>query len=90
LLTTRFRLITAGLINDHHAPHSHHHIQTGQFTRGNSDTSFNFERTTPQPPQVIQRTASDIIRQPKPAPMGQMPGRGVAGGRVAWKLGSED
>jgi hypothetical protein len=61
--------------------------------RGNSDTSFNIERTTPQPHmQVIQRTASDVIQQPVPVPMpvGQLPGRGPAGGRVAWKLGSED
>lgn len=59
--------------------------------RGNSDTSFNFERTTPQPqPQLIHRTASDIIKQPKPVPAGQLPGRGIAGGKVAWKLGSED
>lgn len=91
LLTRCPRLIPAGFINDHHSPHSHHHIQTGQFLRGNSDASFNFERTTPQPPPVIQRTASDIIKQPKPVPVCQLPGRGPVGGRgVAWKLGSED
>jgi hypothetical protein len=84
--------VHAGLINDHHSPHSHHHIQTPHFVRGNSDTSFNFERTTPQPHmQVIQRTTSDhVIKQPQPVPAGQLPGRGPAGGRVAWKLGSED
>jgi hypothetical protein len=85
-------VVPAGLINDHHSPHSHHHIQTPYFVRGNSDTSFNFERTTPQPHmQVIQRTASDyVIKQPQPVPAGQLPCRGPAGGRVAWKLGSED
>ncbi|KAH3982956.1 hypothetical protein HBI56_147780 [Parastagonospora nodorum] len=83
-------LIQAGYINDHHSPHSHHHIQTRHFIRGNSDTSFNFDRTTPQPP-ILQRTASDVIQQPKPVPVSQLPGRGPVGGRgVAWKLGSED
>ncbi|KAF1913217.1 hypothetical protein BDU57DRAFT_457578 [Ampelomyces quisqualis] len=87
------RFMPAGFINDHHSPHSHHHIQTSQLGRGNSDTSFNFDRTTPQPHvQVLQRTNSDVIHQPKPVtvPMCTMPGKGAAGGRVAWKLGSED
>jgi hypothetical protein len=80
-----------GYINDHHSPHSHHHIQTLPLGRGNSDVSFNFERTTPQPhPQPLQRTASEVIQQPKPVPVGLQPGRGLAGGKVAWRLGSED
>jgi hypothetical protein len=84
-------VVPAGYINDHYSPHSHHHIQTPHFLRGNSDASFNFDRTTPQPHiNVIQRTASDVIQQPKPVPVGQLSGRGPAGGRVAWKLGSED
>lgn len=59
--------------------------------RGSSDTSFNFQQTTPQPHMhVIQRTASDVIQQPKPVPVGQLQGRNIAGGKVAWKLGSED
>ncbi|OAL03449.1 hypothetical protein IQ06DRAFT_324125 [Phaeosphaeriaceae sp. SRC1lsM3a] len=78
-------------INDHQSPHSHHHIQTLPIGRGNSDTSFNFDRLTPQPQApLISRRASEIFQQPKPIPVGQLPKRGNAGGKVAWKLGSED
>jgi hypothetical protein len=84
-------MVAPGFINDHHSPHSQYHIRKPQFLRNNSDTSFNFQQTTPQPHvQVIQRTASDVIQQPKPMPVDQLPGRGPVGGRVAWKLGSED
>ncbi|KAH8728991.1 hypothetical protein GQ44DRAFT_737176 [Phaeosphaeriaceae sp. PMI808] len=76
-----------GFINDHHSPHSHHHIQKPHFLRNNSDTSFHFGQVTPQ---AIPRTTSDVIQQPKPVSVGQMPGRGPFGGRVAWTLGSED
>jgi hypothetical protein len=86
----------ANYINDHHSPHSHHHIQNKpHIPRGSSDTSFTFHHPTPQPPiQVIQRTNSDLIQQPKPVPVGvnmpQLQGRGQAGGKVNWRLGSED
>ncbi|KAF2035172.1 hypothetical protein EK21DRAFT_96936 [Setomelanomma holmii] len=80
-----------GFINDHHSPYSQHHIQKPHFLRANSETSFQFQQT-PQPPhtQNIPRQASDIIQQPQPVSMAHMPGKGHAGGRVAWKLGSED
>jgi hypothetical protein len=85
------RNFPAGYINDHNSPHSQHHLRNPQFIRNNSDTSFSFQQTTPQAHiQVIQRTASDVIQQPKPVPVGLMPGRGPMGGKVAWKLGSED
>ncbi|KAH7063961.1 hypothetical protein BKA63DRAFT_538110 [Paraphoma chrysanthemicola] len=78
-------------INDHHSPHSQHHIQNSQSMRGNSETSFSFQQITPQPHvQSIQRTASDVIKQPQPVPVGHAAARGLASGRVAWRLGSED
>ncbi|KAF2824237.1 hypothetical protein CC86DRAFT_354111 [Ophiobolus disseminans] len=85
-------VVPAGFINDHHSPHSHHHIQKPKFIRNNSDTSFNFQQTTPQPHMqpVIPRTTSEVIQQPKPVPAVMLPGRPPIGGRVAWNLGSED
>ncbi|KAH7359490.1 hypothetical protein BKA66DRAFT_594137 [Pyrenochaeta sp. MPI-SDFR-AT-0127] len=75
------------LINDHNALHSPHHIQNPQMVRGNSDTHFpSFAQ--PQPGQLVSRTASDVIPQPKPLPVGQFPGHGR--GRVQWNLGSEN
>ncbi|KAH7072340.1 hypothetical protein FB567DRAFT_611728 [Paraphoma chrysanthemicola] len=80
-----------GFINDHYSPHSQHHIQNPQSMRGNSETSFNFQQITPQPHvQSMQRTASDVIKQPQPVPVGHAATRGLASGRVAWRLGSED
>ncbi|KAF1843342.1 uncharacterized protein K460DRAFT_341359 [Cucurbitaria berberidis CBS 394.84] len=74
------------LINDHNSPHSPHHIQKPQFLRGNSDASY--PMTTPQPPvQLIPRTSSDVIQQPKPVPIGQF--QGNRQGRMQWKLGSD-
>jgi hypothetical protein len=86
----------AGYINDHHSPHSHHHIQSKpHIPRGSSETSFSHHHATPLPPPIygIQRTNSEVL-QPKPVPVGvnmsQLQGRGQAGGKVNWKLGSED
>jgi hypothetical protein len=93
--TDMHRIMPAGYINDHHSPHSHHHIQSKpHIPRGSSETSFNLHHATPQPPiQVFQRTNSDVV-QPKPVSVGvnmsQLQGRGQAGGKVNWKLGSED
>lgn len=79
-------LVPSGFINDHHSPHSSHHIQKQQFIRNGSDTSFNFSPTMPPPPmQGTPRAASEVM-QPQPVPVSALPGRS----RVAWNLGSED
>ncbi|UPX20846.1 uncharacterized protein EKO05_0011063 [Ascochyta rabiei] len=77
-----------------HTPHSSHHIprppmgaNVPALVRGNSDTAFG-SNTPHLPPQVIPRTASDVmIQQPQPVQAGQYTGPRY--GRVQWKLGSE-
>lgn len=85
--------VPTGFINDHHTPHSNHHIQKQQFIRNGSDTSFHFSQPMHMPAappihQGITRAASEGIQQAQPQPVhvSALPGRS----RVAWNLGSED
>ncbi|KAL6710953.1 hypothetical protein ACN47E_006828 [Coniothyrium glycines] len=81
-------------INNHTSPYTHHHHHhhaapkppKPPFTRGNSDTAFPVMAAQPHG-QVIARTASDVIQQPQPMPVGQF--QGNRHGRVQWNLGSE-
>ncbi|KAF2125002.1 hypothetical protein P153DRAFT_379085 [Dothidotthia symphoricarpi CBS 119687] len=76
------------LIKDLHSPAAGQHMQYfqhPQFLRGHSDSSSAY-MNPPAPMQLIPRTSSDVIQQPKPMPVGQSYGKL---GRVQWNLGSE-
>ncbi|KAF1939952.1 hypothetical protein EJ02DRAFT_241588 [Clathrospora elynae] len=75
------------VINDFNSPYSHHHMHKTKLPRGGSETSFSV--ASPKPAmQLIARTNSDVIQQPKPVPVG--PFQGPGRGRVQWNLGSEE